>query len=164
MLLAVPGLCFFFFMACATVPPLATTTEYEKTVDTGKPAAQSFGLTGQWIGHFFNAPKPLLKNSDRASGHFEGPVWIVLDKSALVEHTIRYNLDIGVKDGSTQFRFQALYLIKTTYEMRDTLPFRDEPIATPVKLPIDQVSFDAFTQEMDKLVQHYQDFMSSQQS
>jgi hypothetical protein len=156
------GLPLALMLSCASAPKPAATTDYDRVVQTGMAASRAFDLTTQWVGRSFSEPKNILKNADKALGLIKGQAWLVLDSSSFLRLEIKFELGIEVKEGSTEFRFKAVHLIKTTYDMSGPMPVdRDEPMASSVVLPVSQEGFDLFTREIDRQLAAYSAFLAA---
>jgi len=148
--------------ACTTPPSLPASTVVERTVETKAAAPAAFDLTSAWIDKTFNSAGAILNKADRASGHFSGRSWSVIDNKGVAEREIDYSIDIQVSEGATRFRFGTLYVMETTYKPRENMLGWDDPMIVRVRRAVTQASFDSFLRLVDTMMSDYQKSLSAQ--
>lgn len=110
---------------CATTQT-ATSTEYAKVIETGKPAAQTFDLVMKWMAKYFVSPKSVIQYSDRASGLVTGKATTIVMSNFAATGEMEYTLTIEIRDGRVRFSFIANDYIASSGANRFSQPITEE--------------------------------------
>lgn len=129
----------------------AAMTEIVKVLPTGKPAAEGFDLTMQWMNRYFVSAKNVIQYSDKAAGMVTGKASTVVNKTPFGEAEVIYTLSIEVKDNKARLTFNAVELISQVYGSK----------YAPSKMAVNQASFDLFTMNAEMLADDYVEFVQT---